>query len=195
VTKLGLSLGRSEFPLSFICVRLKVTLAILRPKSETSVSVQDRHPAMFFVDLINHYADILPPTLAKKKADTERKVPLRKRTAPVDMRISRTRLSAGTEARDWLAIQRAQGNVPPPVPPPAPPSVQPSVPAVPPPPPISEPAPTSIPPVALPLQVPPPPPIPVVKPTPVPEPPQLVAPIPVPAAPASKSECSGPACF
>ena len=55
---------------------------------------------MFFIDLVNHYADALPPTIAKKKADTERKVPFRKRTAPIDMRISRTRLSAGNEARD-----------------------------------------------------------------------------------------------
>jgi hypothetical protein len=158
VTKLALSIGRSECLLALIYVRLRVALAILRPKFETSVSVQDRHPAMFFVDLVKHYADVLPPTIAKKKADTERKVPLRKRTAPVDMRISRARLSAGTEARDWLANQRAQGNVPPPVPPPAPP--------VPPAPQVSEPAPTSTPPVAQPLQVPPPPPLPEVKPIP-----------------------------
>src|SRR6266853_1532390 len=103
-------------------------LAIPRPRFETSVLYQDRHPAMFFIDLVNHDADILPPTIAKKKVDTERKVPLRKRTAPIDMRMSRTRLSAGNEARDWLAGQRAQGNVAPPVPP--------SIPPVPPPPPL-----------------------------------------------------------
>ena len=72
---------------------------------------------MFFVDLVTHYAAVLPPTLAKKKRESERKVPLRKRTAPVDMRMSRSRLSVGTDARDWLAAQRASGNVPPPVPP------------------------------------------------------------------------------
>ena len=133
---------------------------------------------MFFVDLVNHYADVLPPTIAKKKADTERKVPLRKRTAPIDMRMSRSRLSAGTEARDWLANQRAQGNIPPPVPPPAP-----SVPLAPQ---VSEPATTSAPPTAQPIHVPPPPPLPEVKPTPAPapEPPKLAAPVPVPAAPA-----------
>jgi hypothetical protein len=149
-------------------------LAILRPKFESSVSVQDRHPAIFFVDLVTHYTDVLPPTIAKKKVDTERKVPFRKRTAPIDMRMSRTRLSAGTEARDWLANQIAQGNIPQPAQPPAPP--------VPPAPQASEPAPTSTPPVAQVLQVPPPPPIPSVKPTPAPEPPKLVAPVPVPAA-------------
>jgi hypothetical protein len=180
VTKLALSIGRSELLLSLIYVRLRVALAILRPKFETSVSVQDRHPAIFFVDLVNHYVDVLPPTIAKKKADTERKAPLRKRTAPVDMRMSRSRLSAGTEARDWLANQRAQGNIPPPVPPPAP--------TVPPVSKVSEPAPTPTPPVAQPLQVPPPPPLPEVKPTPAPGPPKLAAPVPVPAAPAVKPD-------
>ncbi|KAH9074720.1 hypothetical protein EDB83DRAFT_2352927 [Lactarius deliciosus] len=113
VTKLALSIGRT----------------VLRPKSETSVSVQDRHPTAFFVDLVKHHADVLPPTIAKKRADTERKVPLRKRTAPVDMRMSRSRLSAGA--------------IPPPVPsvtcPPAPVSAPPPPPAVqtiPPPPPL-----------------------------------------------------------
>ena len=137
---------------------------------------------MFFMDLVNHYADVLPSTIAKKKADTERKVPIRKRTAPIDMRMSRARLSAGTEARDWLAIQRAQGNVPPPVPPPALP-VSPTQ--------VSEPAPTSTPPTAQPIQVPPPPPLTEVKPTPAPtpapEPPKLAAPVPVPAATAGNS--------
>ncbi|KAN0102514.1 hypothetical protein V8E52_011358 [Russula decolorans] len=166
VTKLALSIGR----------------AILRPKFETSVSVQDRHPAMFFIDLVKHYADVLPPTIAKKKVDTERKVPSRKRTAPIDMRMSRTRLSAGTEARDWLATQRAQGNVPPPVPPPVAQPAQPPAQPVPPAPQASEPAPTSTPPVAQALQAPPPPPLSSVKPTPAPEPPKLVAPVPVPAA-------------
>lgn len=139
---------------------------------------------MFFVDLVNHYADVLPPTIARKKADTERKVPLRKRTAPIDMRMSRARLSAGTEARDWLANQRAQGNIPPPVPPSAPP--------VPPASQMAQPAPTS-----TPLKVPPPPPLPEpeVKPTPVPEPPKstpeppkLAAPVPVPAARAANAD-------
>ncbi|KAI0322821.1 hypothetical protein OF83DRAFT_1048625 [Amylostereum chailletii] len=101
VTKLALSIGRT----------------ILRPKFETSVSLQDRHPAMFFIDLINLYTEILPPTIAKKKTEAERRMPLRKRTAPIDMRMSRSRLSVGAEAREWLAMQRSQGDIPPPVPP------------------------------------------------------------------------------
>lgn len=138
VTKLALSIGRT----------------ILRPKFETGVSVQDRHPTAFFVDLVKHYEDVLPPTISKKKAETERKVPLRKRTAPIDMRMSRSRLSQGNAPPAVPPISstfRAPEPVTVPVPP-APPAVQP---------------------------IPPPPPI---KPMPAPEPPRVVAPVPVPAA-------------
>ncbi|KAI0027804.1 hypothetical protein K488DRAFT_80972 [Vararia minispora EC-137] len=100
ITKLALSFGRT----------------ILRPRQETVVSLQDRHPAAFFIDLINFYKDLIPSTIEKKKKEVERKMPIRKRTAPIDLRMSRSRLSAGTEARDWLASQRAAGKIPPPVP-------------------------------------------------------------------------------
>ncbi|KAH9066772.1 hypothetical protein EDB87DRAFT_1678620 [Lactarius vividus] len=146
VTKLALSIGRT----------------VLRPKFETSVSVQDRHPTAFFVDLVKHHANVLPPTIAKKRADTERKVPLRKRTAPIDMRMSRSRLSAGAippPVPSVSSIARAPEPVPEPAPAPAP------VPAPPPP-------------VAV-QTIPPPPPL---KPTPGPEPPRVVAPVPIPAA-------------
>ncbi|KAA1468841.1 hypothetical protein DENSPDRAFT_795101 [Dentipellis sp. KUC8613] len=101
VTKLALSIGRT----------------IVRPKVETEMTIQDRHPAMLFIDLVKYYSQILPPTIVKKKRESERKVPLRKRTAPIDMRISRSKLSQGTDARDWLLAQRAAGHIPPPVPP------------------------------------------------------------------------------
>jgi len=71
VTKHALSLGRSELLFLFICVGLKAVLAILRHRFETSVSVQDCHPAMFFVDLVNDYADVLSFNF-EKKAYTER---------------------------------------------------------------------------------------------------------------------------
>ena len=67
VTKHALSLGRSELLFLFICVGLKVVLAILRHMFETSVSVQDCHLAMFFVDLVKDYADVLPPSISKRK--------------------------------------------------------------------------------------------------------------------------------
>lgn len=48
---------------------------------------------VLFIDLIKKYDDILPPTISRKKRESERKLPIRKRTAPVDMRMSRSRIS------------------------------------------------------------------------------------------------------
>jgi hypothetical protein len=73
---------------------------------------------------MSNYEKILPPTIAKKKHDSERKIPTRKRTAPVDMRLSRSRISIGADAKQLLAAQQAAQNPslsrmksPPPVPP------------------------------------------------------------------------------
>ncbi|KAF8631927.1 hypothetical protein AX15_002180 [Amanita polypyramis BW_CC] len=94
ITKLALSLGRS----------------IIKPRQETQISIQDRHPTLLFIDLLNNYEAILPPTIAKKKRESERKVPIRKRTAPVDMRLSRSRISVGADAKQLLAAQQAAQN-------------------------------------------------------------------------------------
>ncbi|KAJ7890684.1 hypothetical protein B0H14DRAFT_3081767 [Mycena olivaceomarginata] len=147
VTKLALSVGRT----------------IIRPKFESELSIQDRHPTC------KNYAAIIPPTLARKKRESERKIPLRKRTAPVDMRLSRSRISVGADTKQLLAAQQVaqnpslhrssrsiDANAPPvpPVPPMPPtlPAVHESVPPPPPPPVVT-------PPVATPA-VPPPPPCP-----------------------------------
>ncbi|KAG9123785.1 hypothetical protein FRC07_013964, partial [Ceratobasidium sp. 392] len=71
--KLGLSLGR----------------VFMRPKVENELSIQDRHPKLLVVDLIERYEEILPPTVAKKKKEVARAVPQRKRTKPFDERVSR----------------------------------------------------------------------------------------------------------
>ncbi|KAF8817572.1 hypothetical protein BYT27DRAFT_7199108 [Phlegmacium glaucopus] len=151
-TKLALSLGRT----------------ILRPKFESEISIQDRHPTSLFLDLLRHYDVLLPPTLAQKKS--ERKVPVRKRTAPVDMRLSRSRISMGADARVLLAAQQIAQN-----PSLAPKSVKspelPSLPLLPPPVPavVSEPQQPKA--AAPPLVPPPPPPAVVSKPiTPPPRP-------------------------
>ncbi|KIY65071.1 hypothetical protein CYLTODRAFT_379951 [Cylindrobasidium torrendii FP15055 ss-10] len=83
ISKLALSLGRT----------------IIRPKFETELSIQDRHPTLLFIDLIKNYEAILPPTIGRKKRESERKLPLRKRTALVDQRTSRSRLSVGSSAQ------------------------------------------------------------------------------------------------
>ncbi|KAI9464211.1 hypothetical protein HD554DRAFT_2206321 [Boletus coccyginus] len=91
MTKLALSIGRT----------------IIRPKVETELSIQDRHPTLLFLDLLKNYDKILPPTIAKKQRESERRVPIRKRTAPVDMRMSRARISVGAPTRELLAAQQA----------------------------------------------------------------------------------------
>jgi len=82
INKLALSLGRT----------------ILRPKYETQLSIQDRHPTLLLMDLIQHYDEILPITISRKKRESEtRPTPLRKRTRPTDLRLSRSGLSGGIE--------------------------------------------------------------------------------------------------
>ncbi|OSD03102.1 hypothetical protein PYCCODRAFT_1494927 [Trametes coccinea BRFM310] len=114
ITKLALSMGRT----------------ILRPKQENEFSIQDRHPTLLFIDLVSKYDEILPPAIAKKKRESERKVPIRRRTRPVDMRMSRSRISAGADLKELAAQQLAQRGLkvvksPPPIPaviPPSPPA-------------------------------------------------------------------------
>ncbi|KAG6845506.1 hypothetical protein H0H87_008403 [Tephrocybe sp. NHM501043] len=180
ITKLALSVGRT----------------IVRPKVETEISIQDRHPTLLFIDLVKNYEAILPPTIIRKKRESERKVPVRKRTAPVDMRLSRSRISVGADTKLLLAAQQIAQNPslikspkspertppssigarsPPPPPPPvfAPTPVAAALVAPPPPPPIVAPPP----PAAV---VPPPPPPPIQ----APAPPPIQTPVPPPPPPA-----------
>ncbi|KAF4593115.1 hypothetical protein EYR38_008825 [Pleurotus pulmonarius] len=131
ITKLALSVGRT----------------VVRPKVETELSIQDRHPTLMFIDLLKHYDAILPPTIARKKRESERKVPIRKRTAPIDMRLSRSRISGevstSLSATDPSLLGIASPLEKPPVQAPLPPApiVEPALVAPPPPPPVvSEPA-------------------------------------------------------
>ncbi|CAE6425835.1 unnamed protein product [Rhizoctonia solani] len=90
VAKLGLSLGR----------------IFMRPKVENELSIQERHPKLLVVDLIDRYDEILPPTVAKKKREVERKAPTRKRTKPFDQRINR-RSAHLQDPRKLLEVQHA----------------------------------------------------------------------------------------
>ncbi|KAH9924755.1 uncharacterized protein B0H18DRAFT_1119774 [Fomitopsis serialis] len=110
ITKLALTMGRT----------------ILRPKQETEFSIQDRHPTLLFMDLINKYDAIVPPAIERKKRESQRKMPVRRRTRPVDMRMSRSRISAGADLKELHAQQLAQrsgvrlSKGSPPLPPPVP---------------------------------------------------------------------------
>ncbi|KAG9223920.1 hypothetical protein CCMSSC00406_0004464 [Pleurotus cornucopiae] len=170
ITKLALSVGRT----------------IVRPKVETELSIQDRHPTLMFIDLLKHYDAILPPTIARKKRESERKVPIRKRTAPIDMRLSRSRISVGADAKQLLAAQQQAQNPSlvraksPPLPPQTLPSMETALAS--PPPPVEKPvvqAPPPPPPIAEPALVAPPPPPPIVSQPAVPSPPPTIPSPPV----------------
>ncbi|EJU03551.1 hypothetical protein DACRYDRAFT_64483 [Dacryopinax primogenitus] len=89
-TKLALTLGRS----------------ILRPKHENELSIQDRHPTLFFIDVLDHYAELLPPVIAKKQRESViRAMPMRKRTAPIDQRLSRSSMTGSEDVQKLLAAQ------------------------------------------------------------------------------------------
>lgn len=91
-TKLSLSAGR----------------CILRPQYETELTIQDRTPGLFLADMIEHYEDVFPPLLEKKKQQADRVLPYRKRTALVDERISRSDLSKDFDPQELLAQQNKQ---------------------------------------------------------------------------------------
>lgn len=85
---------------------------MLRPQSENELTIHDRTPPLFLADLINHYSSVFPPLLEKKKAESDRVMPVRKRTVLVDQRISRSRLSAETDPRELVEHQHALQNPP-----------------------------------------------------------------------------------
>ncbi|EGG07249.1 uncharacterized protein MELLADRAFT_77642 [Melampsora larici-populina 98AG31] len=70
-------------------------LGLIRPKVETAVTLSDRFQSLFLVDLVNHYDRILPKAISIRSElieKTERSLPKRKHTRPVDMRMSRSGL-------------------------------------------------------------------------------------------------------
>ena len=56
--------------------------------------------SVLFVDLVNKYEEILPPAVLKKKSESDCEVPVRRRTRPVDIRMSRSRMSAGADLKE-----------------------------------------------------------------------------------------------
>ncbi len=120
VTKLALSVGRSEFCLLLISMFMDVLScpsftfpAILRPAHETEKTIESRVPSLFFSDLIRHYRTIFPPLLEKKRNEVDRPMPVRKRTMPIDRRISRSQLEAADDPKELLEQQLAMQRPPP----------------------------------------------------------------------------------
>lgn len=70
---------------------------ILRPATESAVTLQDRTPSRLFTDLFHYHSTIFPPLVERAQKALDRPMPVRKRTRPVDQRISRSRLSESGE--------------------------------------------------------------------------------------------------
>ncbi|WFD30959.1 Rho-GTPase-activating protein 8 [Malassezia sp. CBS 17886] len=82
-SKLGLALGR----------------CVLRPTAERPSTVQAKYPALVVKDFITHYETLFPPLMHTKAKEPDakvlspfRSVPIRRRSKPVDERISRSSL-------------------------------------------------------------------------------------------------------
>lgn len=111
ITKLSLSLGRSELRRFAVYITALADLSdILRPQHDNDLTIGDRTPSLFLADLITLYHQIFPALVEKKKKEADRVMPIRKRTALVDQRISRSRLSGETNVHDLLEAQHAKQN-------------------------------------------------------------------------------------
>lgn len=80
---------------------LSLSRVFVRPKRETPATVRSLAPVLLAYDLITFYNDLLPKVLDTKAKEGEvlqayqRNIPIRKRTKPVDQRLSRSRISQG----------------------------------------------------------------------------------------------------
>ncbi|PWN48906.1 hypothetical protein IE53DRAFT_398827 [Violaceomyces palustris] len=96
LNKLGLSIGR----------------ALIRPRFETARTISARHPTLLAMDLVQYYDRIFPDLLARKARESDlalaaqRRMPIRKRTKPVDQRISRS--SIGRDVQEGHQLLAAQ---------------------------------------------------------------------------------------
>jgi hypothetical protein len=68
--------------------------------------MQDLTPSRFFADLLAHRDELLPELVERARKTLDRPMPQRKRTRPVDQRISRSKLSvSGEDGRELLRGQ------------------------------------------------------------------------------------------
>lgn len=65
-----------------------------------------------FTDLMKYYDDILPPTISKKNRESERTLPMRKRTIAVDMRFRRSQMMTSKKAGDMKLAPETFKNMP-----------------------------------------------------------------------------------
>ncbi len=87
--------------------------ALIRPEIETEITTQSRVPSLLIADLIRQYDSLFPTLVKRKKAEGERIMPVRKRTKPMDRRISRSAIEEGGDGKQLLEKQLAMQRSPP----------------------------------------------------------------------------------
>lgn len=108
LTKLGLSIGRCEF-LMTIRKKLNFGKGLVRPKIDSALTLTDRAPLHFLSDLVRLREQILPSTIeARTQREKDRFTPKRKRTAPVDQRLSRSKLGNDLDATERHSLLEEQ---------------------------------------------------------------------------------------
>ncbi|GAA6018642.1 hypothetical protein JCM10207_008991 [Rhodosporidiobolus poonsookiae] len=85
---------------------LSLARALLRPKTETALTLSDRFPALLVALLIKHSSSIFPAAEeAARKVRDERYRPRRQRTKPIDVRPTRGNL--GIDPRESVDLGKA----------------------------------------------------------------------------------------
>ncbi|KDE06877.1 hypothetical protein MVLG_02765 [Microbotryum lychnidis-dioicae p1A1 Lamole] len=84
---------------------LSVARCLVRPRQETSLSIDDRFPTLVFSDLVKNHAVIFASAdeLKHSKTREERYRPRRQRTKPVDARLSRSKI--GVAERRTVGVE------------------------------------------------------------------------------------------
>ncbi|SCZ91402.1 BZ3500_MvSof-1268-A1-R1_Chr1-2g01385 [Microbotryum saponariae] len=84
---------------------LSVARCLVRPRQETSLSIDDRFPTLVFSDLVKNHAVIFASAdeLKHSKKREERYRPRRQRTKPVDARLSRSKI--GVAERGTVGVE------------------------------------------------------------------------------------------
>lgn len=70
-------------------------------------------PSLLIADLIRQHDSLFPSLVQRKKAEGERIMPVRKRTKPMDRRISRSAIEEGGDGKQLLEKQLAMQRSPP----------------------------------------------------------------------------------
>lgn len=96
-------------------VALSLGRVLIRPPVETTSTLRSKAPILLAHDLVKFYDELLPALLERKAKESEaalfaqRRTPIRKRTKPVDQRMSRSRMAADFAGAPALPAKERAG--------------------------------------------------------------------------------------